>query len=388
MYTILLIIIYLAFISLGLPDSILGSAWPSMQSDFQVPIGSMGIITVLIAIGTISSSLFSSKLNYKFGSGIVTAASVLLTSIAMFGFSQATDFYQICLFAIPYGLGAGSIDATLNNYVSLNYKSKHMSFLHAFWGIGTLIGPFAMSYALSNFFGWQKGYQILGIIQLSIATVLFISLFMWKKTEKKEENVQDHLNLFEVLKIKHVKYLLFGFLLYTGFEGIMINWTTTYLVETKGITNDLGALLASVFFIGMTSGRLISGIVSNKISSKNIIRVGYSLILVGVIIMLIPTNILNISLVGIVLCGLGAAPIFPSVIHSTPSNFDRNLSQSIISIEMAFAYTGIILVPPLFGLIANFISIELFPIVILCIAFSSFILIEILNKKVLENKQL
>lgn len=388
MASILLVIIYIAFISLGLPDSLLGSAWPVIYEEFNIPISSMGILTILISFGTISSSLFASRLNHKFGSGIVTSFSVLLTAIAMFGFSISNSLLMLAIFAFPYGFGAGAIDSTLNNYVSLHYKKKHMNFLHAFWGIGTLVGPVAMSYAISKNFGWQKGYEIVAIIQIVIALIVFSSLFMWKKQEEITENKQEHLNIFQVLKIKNVKYILFTFLLYTGFEAVMFNWTSSYLVNEKGITKDLGALLASIFYIGMTVGRIIVGIFSNKVKTKNLIRFGLSLILVGLLIITFSFDSYIIAVIGIVIAGLGAAPIFPSLIHSTPSNFERSKSQAIISIEMFFAYSGFIILPPIFGLIANYISIKLFPIYVLLIIISSFTLFELLNKSITKSNKI
>ncbi|VEU82257.1 MFS transporter [Acholeplasma hippikon] len=382
MASILLVIIYIAFISLGLPDSLLGSAWPVIYKDLNIPISSMGMLTMLISFGTITSSLFASKLNHKFGSGLVTSISVFLTAIAMFGFSISNSLLMLSLFAFPYGFGAGAIDSTLNNYVSLHYKKKHMNFLHAFWGIGTLVGPFAMSYAISNKLGWQKGYEVVAMIQLVISLIVFGSLFMWKKQREEQQNEQEHLNIFQVLKIKHIKYLMFAFLLYTGFEATMFNWVSTYLVKDKGISEDLGALLASIFFIGMTVGRIISGILSNKVKSKHIIRIGFLLIITGMIVILFSFIYYQVAVLGIIIAGLGAAPIFPSIIHRTPSLFDRKKSQAIISIEMFFAYSGVVLMPAIFGLIANYVTIQSLPLYILIIIIISFILLETLNKKV------
>lgn len=381
MASILLVIIYIAFISLGLPDSLLGSAWPVIYKEFNIEVSSMGLITILISLGTTLASLFASKLNHKFGSGVITTFSVLLTALAMFGFSISTNLLMLACFALPYGLGAGAIDSTLNNYVSLNYKKMHMNFLHAFWGIGTLVGPLAMSYAIGSNLGWHKGYEIVAFIQLAIAIILLSSLFLWKKNHINEIDTQEHMNIIEVLKIKQVKYLLFAFLLYTGFEAVMFNWTSTYLFNVKNISQDKAALFASIFFIGMTVGRLLSGILSNKMNNMTTIVIGFSLIITGLFTIALPIDSYQVSLIGIVLTGLGAAPIFPTIIHITPSLFDRKKSQAIISIEMFFAYSGVILMPPIFGLIANYISIQLLPYFAAIIIMISIGLLTILNKK-------
>ena len=364
MYTLLLMIIYLAFISLGLPDSLLGSAWPVMQTAFNVPISYAGLVTMIISGGTILSSLMSDRLTKKFNTHIVTTVSVFLTASALFGFSHSNAFWMLCLWAIPYGLGAGAIDAALNNYVALHYSSRHMNWLHCFWGVGTIISPYIMSHALMTS-GWQTGYLIVSILQITITIILLISMPLWKihhsETHIEEELAQDS-GLKRAVQIKGVPQLLLGFYAYCAAEATVMLWASSYLVHTRGISENKAAAYASLFFIGITMGRFISGIVSEKIGDRNLIRIGAAIICLGIVLLLLPLSNPFFALVGFIVIGLGCAPIYPSIIHSTPNNFGRENSQAIIGIQMASAYVGSTFMPPVFGLIANHISITLLPI--------------------------
>lgn len=365
MYSLLLALIYIAFISLGLPDSLLGSGWPVIHNDLNVPISFMGVVSMVISGGTIVSSLFSDKLTRKLGARIVTVSSVFLTAVALFGFSFSDRFWMLIVFAVPYGLGAGAIDAALNNYVALHYASKHMSWLHCFWGVGTIVSPFVMSYALTNS-TWNQGYRIVGFIQLGIALLLLATLPVWKV----HQNTNGHqetksLGLTGALKIKGVPFLLIGFFAYCAAEATAMSWASTYFVEVKGINTERAAEFASLFYIGITVGRFISGFVTDKLGDRKMIVIGTCILSCGVISLLIPTSYEIVSLLGFVVIGLGCAPIYPCIIHSTPDNFGAENSGAIIGIQMASAYVGSTLIPPLFGLLGNLIGFKILPVYLL-----------------------
>jgi fucose permease len=360
---LLLMIIYLAFISLGLPDSLLGSAWPVMQIKFDVPLSYMGIVSMIISGGTIFSSLMSDWLNKKLGTHIVVTVSIFLTALALFGFSTSNAFWMLCLWGIPYGLGAGAIDAALNNYIALHYTSRHMSWLHCFWGMGTIISPYIMSYSLVHN-GWQSGYRIVSILQCVIAVIVLLSIPLWKIHKKNVEDTAKDvkpIGLKDAFQIKGVPCLLLGFSAYCAAESTVMLWASSYLVRTRGIVEEKAAAFASLFFIGITAGRFLSGIVSEKIGDRNLIRIGTGIIALGIVCVAMPLKIDALALTGFVVIGLGCAPIYPSIIHSTPVNFGRQNSQAIIGIQMASAYIGSTFMAPLFGLIANHISIKLLP---------------------------
>ena len=361
MYLLLLAVIYLAFISLGLPDSLLGASWPTIRTEFDVPISYMGLISMIISGGTIISGLMSERLTKKFGTRAVTIVSVFLTAVALFGFSLSTEFYQMCLWGIPYGLGAGAIDAALNNYVALHYNSRHMSWLHCFWGVGTIISPYIMSYALTHS-SWTNGYRIVSYIQLGIAAVLLLTLPLWKinQTAVAAEGSNKILGIKGALKIKGVPHLLVGFLSYCAAEATTMLWASSYLEGTRGAAKEEAAALGSLFFIGITAGRFISGFVSDKLGDNNMIRLGVGIALLGVVFISLPIK--AITIIGFIIIGLGCAPVYPCIIHSTPGNFGAENSQGIIGIQMASAYVGSTFMPPIFGLIANHISLKLMPI--------------------------
>lgn len=361
MYILLLAIIYLAFISLGLPDSLLGAAWPTIRNDFEVPLSYVGVVSMVISGETILSSLMSERVLKKFGAGMVTTVSAFLTAAALWGFSTSTSFCQLCLWGIPYGLGAGAIDATLNNYVALHYNSRHMSWLHCFWGVGTIISPYIMSYALTQAV-WTDGYRMVSYIQLAIAVVLLFTLPLWKVNQAAEAGGEETkaLGLRGALRIKGVPYLLTGFFAYCAAEATAMLWASSYLEGTMGVTKEAAAAFGSLFFIGITVGRFLSGFVTDKVGDNQMIRLGIVIAFVGIVAIAIPVK--PVSLVGFVIIGLGCAPIYPCIIHSTPDNFGAENSQGIIGIQMASAYVGSTFIPPLFGLIANHISLKLMPV--------------------------
>ena len=361
MYLLLLAVIYLAFIGLGLPDSLLGSAWPTIRVEFGVPLSYMGMVSMIISGGTIFSGLMSERITKKFGTRIVTTVSTLLTAVALLGFSTTTDFYQMCLWAIPYGLGAGAIDAALNNYVALYYNSRHMSWLHCFWGVGTIISPYIMSYALAHTV-WTNGYRMVSYLQFSIVVVLLLTFPLWKinKGNKEIEENTEVLGLKGALKIKGVPYLLTGFFAYCAAEATTMLWASSYLEGTRGVSKDKAAALGALFFIGITVGRFLAGFITDKLGDNRSIRIGTAIALFGVICTAIPIEI--VTMMGFIIIGLGCAPVYPCIIHSTPANFGAENSQGIIGIQMASAYVGSTFMPPFFGLIANYVDLKLMPL--------------------------
>lgn len=383
MTTILLIVIYIAFISLGLPDSILGSAWPSMYKGLNVPVSYAGVISMIIAGGTIISSLFSDKLIRKLGTGVVTAISVALTAAALMGFSYSDSFVMLCLWGIPYGLGAGSVDAALNNFVALHYKSHHMSWLHCFWGVGATAGPYIMGYCLTNGFRWNTGYQAIGIMQIVLVACLIASLPLWKIKWKSsgEEVLHDNvaISIKDTLKLPGAKSILTAFFCYCALEATTGLWASSYMVLYKGIDAKTAAKWASLFYFGITVGRLICGFVTDKLGDRKMVRIGQALALIGILLLFIPFGDFMV-LAGLVLIGIGCAPIYPSLIHETPENFGADKSQSIMGIQMATAYVGSTFMPPVFGFLAAKITISLYPVYLLVFVILMFIMVERMNK--------
>ena len=386
MVTLLLAIIYLAFISLGLPDSMLGSAWPSMFGGYGVPFSFAGIVSAIIAFGTIISSLFSDRVTKKLGASKTTAISALITALSLMGFAFSKEFWMLCVIAIPYGLGAGSVDAALNNYVSIHFSSRHMNWLHCMWGLGAAIGPFIMGNVLTNGFNWSQGYIIVSIIQIVIALILFASLPIWKKPcgetpaiDSKEEK-EKPLPLKTVIGLKGAKAVMITFFCYCAVEVIAILWASTYLNLYKGIDAETAALWGSLYVLGITVGRAVCGFISVKLNDVQLTRLGEGVMVVGAILMLLPLP-QAFTLVGLVTFGVGSAPIYPCIIHSTPARFGEKNSQALIGVQMAAAYTGTCLMPSLFGIFANKISLVVFPIFISILTVTMIVMFEVYNKK-------
>lgn len=378
----LLAIIYLSFISLGLPDALLGAAWPNMYPQFQVPVSYAGIISMIIALGTIISSLQSDRLTRKFGTGKVTAVSVGITALALWGFSISHSFILLCLWAIPYGLGAGSVDASLNNYVALHYSSKHMSWLHCMWGVGATLGPYIMGAVLTGGATWNTGYRIISVLQIALTAVLIFSLPKWKgqNTSSGETVHGKALSLKEILAIPGAKAVMICFFCYCAIESTTMLWASSYLHLSKGVDAKTAASFAGMFCIGITIGRGINGFIAMKLKDCQMIRMGQAIILTGIIVMILPFG-KTVSLIGFSLIGLGCAPVYPCIIHSTPSHFGAERSQAIIGVQMASAYVGTCLMPPLFGLIANHISIKLLPVYLLILLALMVYMHELLERK-------
>lgn len=363
--TIILILIYLAFISLGLPDGLLGASWPSMYPELGISISFAGYLSMIIAGGTIISSLFSSKLIQKIGTGPVVVISIVLTCLGLFGFYMGQEYYVLCLFAIPYGLGAGAIDSALNNYVATHYKARHMSWLHCFWGVGALTGPYIVGAYLLNGASWRYGYFTVATIQSVLALILLCTLPLWKKNEKEapkqeEEKPVSKITFRQALSLKGAPFICLAFFAYCALETTCGLWTASYLTLNRSISADTAALWASLFYIGITSGRFICGFVTEKLGDKKLIIIGLSVIFVGIILLAIPSSSV-LPLISLVIIGIGCAPIYPSLIHLTPLKFGKTNSQTLIGLEMATAYIGSTFMPPLFGLLAENVDILYFP---------------------------
>lgn len=389
MFSLLLAIIYLAFMSLGLPDSLLGSAWPAMQEDLQVPISYAGTITMIISGGTIVSSLQSDRLTRRLGTGVVTAVSVGLTAAALFGFSFSSAYWMLCLWAVPYGLGAGAVDAALNNYVALHYSSRQMSWLHAFWGVGVTISPYIMSFCLSREYGWENGYRSVAVIQTVLVVILVVTLPLWKKAGQKrvetEEVIPKVLSIPQILKIKGVPFVLIAFWGYCALEWTAGLWASSYMVDYRGVSVETAAGFVAVYYLGITIGRVLTGFVADKLGDKQMIRIGILIMAVGVMMIILPFHSTMPALLGLITIGLGSAPVYPCIIHATPSNFGRENSQSLVGIQMASAYIGTTFMPPVFGLIAQHVSVAVYPFYLGILVIIMFAMTEILNRKVKEK---
>lgn len=378
MISLLLAIIYIAFISLGLPDSLLGAAWPTMRIEFAAPLSLAGVISMIITVGTIVSSLASDRLTRRFGTGAVTALSTAMTAAALVGFSVSSDVWQLCLLAVPYGLGAGAIDAALNNYVAIHYAARHMSWLHCMWGLGATISPYIMSAALSGSRGWQGGYFTVSLIQIVLALFLFISIPLWKKSQAEEQEKKQRAK--NVFKIKGVPAVMITFLCYCALESTAGLWASSYLTEARGISAEVAAQFAALFYMGITVGRFLCGFVADRLGDKTLIRIGLGVIFAGIVCLMLPID--ACALFGLVTVGFGCAPIYPSIIHSTPMRFGEENSQKIVGIQMASAYTGSALMPPLFGVLCEVIPIWIYPIYLSVFAVLMTAMSERLNKLV------
>lgn len=366
MTSLLLAVIYLAFIGLGLPDSLLGAAWPMIYPQFGVPVSSMGLLSMIISAGTILSSLNSSRLTRALGAGKVTLLSTALTAIALLGFGMSRSLWQLCFWAVPYGLGAGSVDAALNNYVALHYASRHMNWLHCMWGVGTIIGPSLMSAALTGGHGWSGGYLLTALVQGLIVAVLLLSLPLWGRptSGNGSETETAALSLREVLAIPGAKEVMLCFFGYCALESTAGLWAASYLTLARDIPAETAAGFAALFYLGITAGRAVSGWIAPRLGDDGMIRLGLWGIGLGLAALLLPGPA-AVSLAGLVIIGLGCAPIYPSIIHSTPAHFGAHRSQAVIGVQMASAYVGSMAMPPLFGLMARQITPALFPFYLL-----------------------
>ena len=366
MLSLLLGIIYLSFISLGLPDSLLGAAWPVIHAEIGAPLSASGFVFMIIAVGTIVSSLLSDRLTRRLGAGRVTAISVAMTCAALFGFSFSRSYAMLCLWAIPYGLGAGGVDAALNNYVALHYASRHMSWLHCMWGVGATVGPAIMGAMLAAGHSWNAGYRSIGLIQLVLTAILFLSLPLWRAADggAAESGRGGALSLREIVSLRGVKAVMLCFFCYCAVEQTVGLWASSYLVTARGVDPVTAAKCGSLFFLGITAGRAVSGFLTFKLGDREMVRLGFGIIALGILLVLLPVGN-GAALAGLILIGLGCAPVYPSLIHSTPAHFGAERSQAIIGVQMASAYTGTSLMPPLFGALTAHTSIRFFPLYLL-----------------------
>ena len=387
MYTLLLAVIYLVFISLGLPDSLLGSGWPTMRLVFDQPLSAAGMVSMIITGGTICSSLLSERLTAKFSTRGVTVASVFLSAAALFGFSVSTRFWMLCLWAVPYGLAAGCIDSAINNYVALHYRSRHMSWLHCFWGVGTVISPCVMSWALRHS-GWQLGYRTVALMQLAIGVVLVLTLPVWNihRDEAQTARAGQVLGIRGALKIKGAPTLFVGFFAYCGAEGTSILWASSYLAGERGFSAQRAAASAAVLYVGITVGRFVSGFIADKVGDRGMIRLGTGVIAAALAVLALPGGGELGALLGLGLLGLGNAPVYPAIIHATPANFGEENSQGIIGMQMASAYVGSTLMPPLFGLIANRAGLGWMPLFLALLILLMITMLEATFRTVAKNK--
>lgn len=387
MYTLLLAVIYLVFISLGLPDSLLGSGWPTMRLVFDQPLSAAGMVSMIITGGTICSSLLSERLTAKFSTRGVTVASVFLSAAALFGFSVSTRFWMLCLWAVPYGLAAGCIDSAINNYVALHYRSRHMSWLHCFWGVGTVISPCVMSWALRHS-GWQLGYRTVALMQLAIGVVLVLTPPVWNihRDEAQTARAGQVLGIRGALKIKGAPTLFVGFFAYCGAEGTSILWASSYLAGERGFSAQRAAASAAVLYVGITVGRFVSGFIADKVGDRGMIRLGTGVIAAALAVLALPGGGELGALLGLGLLGLGNAPVYPAIIHATPQNFGAENSQGIIGMQMASAYVGSTLMPPLFGLIANRAGLGWMPLFLALLILLMITMLEATFRTVAKNR--
>ena len=383
--TALLVMIYLSFISSGLPDSMLGSAWPAMNVSLNAPLWGAGLVQMLISFCTIISSLNSTKLIRRFGTGKLTAISVATTALALLGFSLAKNYAFLLLMAVPLGLGAGAVDAGLNNYVALHCEAKHMSWLHCFWGVGTIIGPMILSAVLRVGGSWATGYRAVGLIQCAVSALLFATLGMWKRGNiQQEEYGAKALSVWEVLSLPGAKAGMVTFLCYCAVESTLGLWGATYISQVRGVDEATAASFGAMFYIGITVGRAISGFMAMKLLPKQMVRVGQALLALGCIFMMIPAGS-TLSGIGLVVCGLGCAPIYPNIIQDTPVNYGTENSQAAIGVQMAFAYVGSTFLPSIFGALAGVGGYGLLPYFAISICVLMTVLFGI-QKKIVETK--
>ncbi len=361
----LLVVIYIAFIGLGVPDSLIGSAWPAIHTELNIPVEAVSILTFIISGCTVLSSMFSARILNKFGTSKVTAFSTAMTAAALFGFSVAPSFWVMLPIAVILGLGAGAIDSGLNNYVALNFKASHMNFLHCFYGVGVTLSPYIMSQALGDA-GWRSGYRYAFYVQSVITILLLISLPLWKKNSENQEDEEEkgiNLSLLQMLKMPEVRTVWVIMLATNAIEYACGVWGSTYLVAEKGFEVEHGALALTVYYAGMSIGRFVSGLLSNKISTWKRISIGAFILAPAIVIMLLPLSG-AFTVVGLFLVGLGNGSIYPNMIHLTPHNFGKEASQSVMGSQIAFAYIGVMLAPPMVSIISGILGIKVYPILL------------------------
>jgi fucose permease len=389
MYSLLLAVIYLIFISLGLPDSLLGSGWPSMQVTLGVPSSYAGYVSMSISFMTILSALLSPRMIRRFHTKWIVIVSIFLTVMGLFGFSVSTSYWMLFLFAIPYGLGAGSIDAAVNHYVANHYSSSVMNFLHCFYGLGAVISPNIMSLALKKA-RWNQGYQWTAFLQLAILVVCILSLPLWTKNENPEadEEIQESAGIMETIRRPGVLLTLIAFFAYCSGESTCFLWIPSFFAETKqGLSAETIASFGSLIFGGLMLGRLISGFISNKLGDRRLIRIGITIELIGISLVLLPFPGYMITAIGFVIIGTGMGPIYPAIQHMAPSNFGKRYSAAAISLQMASAYIGSTTMPTVFGLLQQAVGIRIMPLFLLFFAALNLSMLEITYRQITADSQ-
>ncbi len=377
MTTLLLIIIYIAFISLGLPDSMLGAAWPVMQGELGLPLAGAGLVSTIVSGSTIISSLFSGALIRRLGTGKLTLVSVLMTALALLGYSFSQNYLWLCIIAVPLGLGAGAVDASLNDFVARNFAARHMNWLHSFWGVGATTGPLIMAFMLSQTGRWQMGYRTVAIIQFALVVILAISLPLWLRFPT-PPSPQTPTSKSGRKRIRGMTPNLVAFFAYCAVEASTGLWAASFLVEQRGLSRVLAAGGASAYYLGITLGRFLNGFLSSHFDAKNLVRGGQAMILLGIILLFLPFPIL--SLAGLMIIGLGCAPIYPTLLHETPRRFGAENSANLMGLQMAVAYCGLTLMPPLLGLTVDRFGLQLYPLGMLVLALMLTFGTERLNK--------
>lgn len=384
MTVLLLIVIYITFISLGLPDSMTGAAWPAIMADLNLPLSLESVLGIVTTGGTVISSLFSAKLINKYGTGLVTAISVLLTAVAVLGISFCPSVLWILLMCVPLGMGAGAVDSGLNNYVALHFKASHMNFLHCFWGIGVTISPLILGFALDKFDSWRYGYRIVAVIQVVIVAILFLSLPLWKKkAEVDEEKPAKTLSLKDTFKIKGVVFACIAFACYCAIEYTCGQWSASYFVGALGLDKATAARWCGMFYFGITLGRGLCGFIAMKVKSHTMVVVGECLMIAGCLIIILPYPYAKLA--GVLTVGIGCAPVFPGMLQLTPSRFGEEYSQSVMGVQMACAYVGSCFIYPVFGLIAEYVSIKLYPFYMLIFAVLLIVVTFVTDKAAKDN---
>lgn len=393
MATLLFIVISFVFVGLGLPDSLFGAAWPDIYSDLNLPISYANYVTTLISVGTVLSSLFASQLVAKLGTGLVTALSTLLTTIMLLIFSLGDNIIFFCLLSIPLGLGAGAIDAALNNYIALNYSSTHMSFIHCFYGVGVSASPLLMSFALAQTDSWQGGYHIIAIVMATITLIAFLALPLWKKANSKkqeEKQVKEKpLSVFSLAKMPAVRVAWLVFFFTVALEFTCGIWGCTYLVQAEGMSESLAAATLTFYYLGITSGRAVSGVVSKWINPQKIVFFGYGIVALALVILFLPIPA-TFKGVALFMIGFGNGPTFPNLTFLTPRYFGQDISGSVIASQTACCNTGILLMPPVFGFLAEWLGVEIFPIcltILFAIMLVSTIIYAKRTRELITNKE-
>ena len=385
MYALLIAVIYLIFISLGLPDSLLGSGWPTMQVAFGVPSSYAGYVSMSISFMTIISALLSPRMIRRFHTKWIVIVSIFLTVMGLIGFSISTSYWMLFLFVIPYGLGAGAIDASVNHYVANNYSGSIMNFLHCFYGVGAVISPNIMALALSKA-RWNEGYRWTAYIQLAILLVCIISLPLWKRNDDEAEGSEEAgAGIREAIKVPGVILTLIAFFAYCSGEATCFLWTSSYFAGTKeGLTDGMIASFGSLIFGGLMLGRLISGFVSNRLGDRLLIRIGITVEFVGILMVMLPISNFALAAVGFVIIGTGMGPVYPAIQHMAPENFGKKYSAAVIGLQMASAYVGSTFMPMVFGNLQQHIGIGIMPFYLLIFAVLNIVMLErtyvVLNK--------